>query len=271
MGIQLIRRPSHASLQQVAHVLVIRRRSTREFLLWQVRFTMAATFSLFSPAELSFAQVPLVQPAGAALPGDEVPLRVDGRTPLEYRQIVLETDVSRAQGALGSAQVTVHDAAGAGGGAYTQVWAGVRGEVDTISSGQQGGRIIIGLEWYVLLSCSAYLPKQHYGAGASQAERRAPHECWTCVLAKGQSGSTQALSRYPVLPSLPYDTSHTAHRQRNPLSTRNCLSTSPRSSQPCSPLPPCRPRSCPNSSSSPMREPGPSTSTSSSSLPMVAT
>ncbi|GAA5962217.1 hypothetical protein JCM8115_006632 [Rhodotorula mucilaginosa] len=107
---------------------------------------MAATFSLFSPAELSFAQVPLVQPAGAALPGDEVPLRVDGRTPLEYRQIVLETDVSRAQGALGSAQVTVHDAAGAGGGAYTQVWAGVRGEVDTISSGQQGGRIIIGLE-----------------------------------------------------------------------------------------------------------------------------
>ncbi|GAA5984697.1 hypothetical protein JCM10908_003465 [Rhodotorula pacifica] len=107
---------------------------------------MAATFSLFSPSERSFAQVPLVHPAAATRAGDEAPLRVDGRTALEYRQVLLETDVSRAQGALGSAQVTVQDAAGAGGGAYTQVWAGVRGEVDTISSGQQGGRIVIGLE-----------------------------------------------------------------------------------------------------------------------------
>lgn len=108
---------------------------------------MASTFSLFSPAELSFAQVPLVHASAATRPGDEAPLRVDGRTPLEYRQVLLETDVSRAQGALGSAQVTIQDAAGAGGGAYTQVWAGIRGEVDSISPNQQGGRIVIGLEW----------------------------------------------------------------------------------------------------------------------------
>lgn len=138
---------------------------------------MAATFSLFSPAELSFAQVPLVHSASATLPSDEVPLRVDGRTPLEYRQVVLETDVSRAQGALGSAQVTVHDAAGAGGGAYTQVWAGVRGEVDTISSGQHGGKIVIGLEWYV--------PEKQASAETVGPQRQAARERRAIELAGG--------------------------------------------------------------------------------------
>lgn len=172
---------------------------------------MAATFSLFSPAELSFAQVPLVHPAGAALPGDEVPLRVDGRTPLEYRQIVLETDVSRAQGALGSAQVTVHDAAGAGGGAYTQVWAGVRGEVDTISSGQQGGRIIIGLEWCVLLFMDPfYHTGSIYVAGARQAGRRAPHA--------GGPGFSRMDNLDPLKPSrYPYSRANrTAHAYSTP-------------------------------------------------------
>lgn len=229
---------------------------------------MAATFSLFSPAELSFAQVPLVHPAGAALPGDEVPLRVDGRTPLECRQIVLETDVSRAQGALGSAQVTVHDAAGAGGGAYTQVWAGVRGEVDTISSGQQGGRIIIGLEWYVHFSSAHLDQKSSTGPGASQARRRAPPDAGPEVNRERIIWITLSLSSAP---ELTVRHTRTAHRQHNLPSTLNCLSTSPRSSQPCSPLPPCRPRSCPNSSSSPTRERGLCTSTSSSSLPMAAT
>ncbi|GJN93160.1 hypothetical protein Rhopal_006207-T1 [Rhodotorula paludigena] len=94
---------------------------------------MASTSALFSPAELTFAQVPLTHSAAAAHPDDEVPLRLDGRTPLQYRDLVLETGVSQAQGALGSAKVSIEDAAGAGGGGTTEVYAGVRGEIETMS------------------------------------------------------------------------------------------------------------------------------------------
>ncbi|GAA5995432.1 uncharacterized protein JCM10292_005169 [Rhodotorula paludigena] len=107
---------------------------------------MASTSALFSPAELNFAQVPLTHSAATAHPDDEVPLRPDGRTPLQYRDLVLETGVSQAQGALGSAKVSIEDAAGAGGGGTTEVYAGVRGEIETMNEGQDGGRIVVSVE-----------------------------------------------------------------------------------------------------------------------------
>ncbi|BGP42934.1 hypothetical protein JCM10450v2_007053 [Rhodotorula kratochvilovae] len=107
---------------------------------------MAATFSLFSPAELSFAQVPLAHSAAAAHPDDDAPLRADGRSPLHFRDIVLATGVSQAQGALGSAKVVLEDAAGTGGGGATEVYAGVRGEIESMDDGQAGGKVVVSLE-----------------------------------------------------------------------------------------------------------------------------
>ncbi|GAA6009057.1 hypothetical protein JCM11491_005729 [Sporobolomyces phaffii] len=107
---------------------------------------MAATFSLFSPAELSFSSVPLSFSTSLAHPADDQPLRPDGRLPLQYRDILLQTAVSQAQGALGSAKVVVEDAAGTGGAASTEIWAGVRGEVESVAPGQTGGKIVVGLE-----------------------------------------------------------------------------------------------------------------------------
>lgn len=108
---------------------------------------MAATFSLFSPAELSFSAVPLSFSSSTAHPAEEQPLRPDGRLPLQYRDIILQTGVSQAQGALGSAKVIVEDSAGTAGAASTEVWAGVRGEIENVISGQTGGKIVVGLEW----------------------------------------------------------------------------------------------------------------------------
>ncbi|GAA5853321.1 hypothetical protein JCM8547_000283 [Rhodosporidiobolus lusitaniae] len=107
---------------------------------------MASTFSLFSPAELSFTQIPLSHSSATSYANDEVPLRPDGRSPLQYRDLVLQTGVSQAQGALGSARVVVEDAGGTGGGASTEVWAGVRGEVETMEEGQEGGKVVVSLE-----------------------------------------------------------------------------------------------------------------------------
>ncbi|GAA5968659.1 hypothetical protein JCM11641_007715 [Rhodosporidiobolus odoratus] len=108
---------------------------------------MASTSSLFSPSELSFASVPLSHTSTLdQLDDDDLPLRPDGRTPLQYRDIILQTGVSQAQGALGSARVTVEDAAGTGGGGLTEIWAGVRGEVETMEQGQQGGKVVVALE-----------------------------------------------------------------------------------------------------------------------------
>ncbi|GAA5835870.1 hypothetical protein JCM3766R1_005873 [Sporobolomyces carnicolor] len=107
---------------------------------------MAATFSLFSPAELSFSTVPLTFSSSAAQAAEEAPLRPDGRLPLQYRDLILHTGVSQAQGALGSAKVVVEDAAGTAGAASTEVWAGVRGEIENVQPGQTGGRIVVGLE-----------------------------------------------------------------------------------------------------------------------------
>ncbi|GAA5924740.1 hypothetical protein JCM1841_004133 [Sporobolomyces salmonicolor] len=121
---------------------------------------MAATFSLFSPSELSFSSVPLTFSSSLAHPDDDVPLRPDGRLPLQYRDIILQTGVSQAQGALGSAKVVVEDAAGAGGGESTEIWAGVRGEVENVQEGQDGGRVVVSLECAptALPSLNAELP-----------------------------------------------------------------------------------------------------------------
>ncbi|GAA6046704.1 hypothetical protein JCM3770_003125 [Rhodotorula araucariae] len=122
---------------------------------------MAQTFSLFSPAELSFAQVPLAQPAQPAHPDDDLPLRPDGRSPLQFRDVVLETGVSQAQGALGSARVILEDAAGTGGGGATEVYAGVRGEIETMDDAQAGGKVVVSLECAptALPSLAADLPQ----------------------------------------------------------------------------------------------------------------
>ena len=79
-------------------------------------------------------------------------LRADGRQPLAYRDIVLATNVSQAQGALGSAKVQI-----GGAGGETEVWAGVRGEVEDVAvgagdeqsaaRGDQGGRVVVSIEW----------------------------------------------------------------------------------------------------------------------------
>ncbi|GAA5824758.1 hypothetical protein JCM11251_005329 [Rhodosporidiobolus azoricus] len=108
---------------------------------------MASTFSLFSPAELSYAQVPLSHSTTTSHPDDDAPLRPDGRLPLQYRDLILQTGVSQAQGALGSARVVVEDAAGTGGGGSTEIWAGVRGEVENMEEGQAGGKVVVALEF----------------------------------------------------------------------------------------------------------------------------
>ncbi|GAA5829847.1 hypothetical protein JCM5353_003431 [Sporobolomyces roseus] len=107
---------------------------------------MASTFSLFSPSELSYSSVPLSFSSSLTHPSDDQPLRPDGRLPLQYRDITLQTGVSQAQGALGSARVMVEDSSGTAGGGSTEIWAGVRGEIENVVDGQTGGRIIVGLE-----------------------------------------------------------------------------------------------------------------------------
>jgi len=108
---------------------------------------MASTFSLFSPSELSYSSVPLSFSSSLTHPSDDQPLRPDGRLPLQYRDITLQTGVSQAQGALGSARVMVEDSSGTAGGGSTEIWAGVRGEIENVVDGQTGGRIVVGLEW----------------------------------------------------------------------------------------------------------------------------
>ncbi|GAA6060465.1 hypothetical protein JCM10212_000893 [Sporobolomyces blumeae] len=123
---------------------------------------MAATFSLFSPSEQSYASVPLASTSSSPSTSPfDAPLRPDGRLPLEYRDIVLQTGVSQAQGCLGSSKVTVEDAAGTAGGSVTEILAGVRGEIESIASAGpganassappsadegEGGRIVVTLE-----------------------------------------------------------------------------------------------------------------------------
>lgn len=160
---------------------------------------MASTASLFSHAELTFAQVPLSHSAATAHPSDDVPLRPDGRTPLQFRDIILQTDVSHAQGALGSAKVVVEDAAGAGGGSSTEIWAGVRGEVESMDDGQEGGKVVVSLEWCVAGLNSHCRMRQAGGA--------IPRAAWPCGLLVVLANSRMfcARSAPTALPSLKPD------------------------------------------------------------------
>lgn len=95
--------------------------------------------SLFSPSELSYTSTPLS--------ASSTPLfRTDARTPLTYRDIVLDTHV--VEGTIGSAKVVI-----GGLGGYTEVWAGVRGEVEDLPKDAEGeghGRVVVSVEWYAL-------------------------------------------------------------------------------------------------------------------------
>lgn len=163
---------------------------------------MASTASLFSHAELTFAQVPLSHSAATAHPSDDAPFRPDGRTPLQFRDIILQTGVSQAQGALGSAKVVAEDAAGAGGGSSTEVWAGVRGEVENMDEEQEGGKVVVSLEW-----CVASFSH----SGLVTKPRAAP--------------ATRALATFADFAS----SSPTAHLQHSRHSSPTCRSTSHRS------------------------------------------
>lgn len=107
--------------------------------------------SLFSTSELSFVSVPLSTSSSTPATSVDPLLRADGRQPLAYRDIVLATNVSQAQGALGSAKVQISSIGG-----ETEIWAGVRGEVEDVTDsgeeqqherGDQGGRIVVSIEW----------------------------------------------------------------------------------------------------------------------------
>lgn len=102
------------------------------------KFNMA---SLFSPSELSFTAVPLSTGGSSSTAA----LRADGRTPLEYRDLTL--DLAVVPGCVGSARVQIGDSQGS-----SEVWAGVRAEVEDVATGQhepQGGRgrVILSLDW----------------------------------------------------------------------------------------------------------------------------
>lgn len=106
--------------------------------------------SLFSTSELSFVSVPLSSSSSTPATSIDPLLRADGRQPLAYRDIVLATNVSQAQGALGSAKVQIGSVGG-----ETEIWAGVRGEVEDVTDngeeqherGEQGGRVVVSIEW----------------------------------------------------------------------------------------------------------------------------
>lgn len=74
------------------------------------------------------------------------PLRADGRTPVDFRPIVVETGVAPL--ANGSARVSIgqpragrgHEAQGAGGG--TEVVAAVKLEVDGVGEDEEGGKVV---------------------------------------------------------------------------------------------------------------------------------
>lgn len=108
---------------------------------------MATTSTLYSPAELSYTKVALTA-SSSPFDGEPV-LRADGRTLLSYRDIHLSTDVSSAQGALGSACVRLGgEETGAAGG--SECWAGIRGEVVDVSAEdgfRDQGQVVVTVEW----------------------------------------------------------------------------------------------------------------------------
>lgn len=107
---------------------------------------MANTSTLYSTSELAYTRVALTSGASAA---EEPTLRADGRPLLSYRPIYLATNVSQAQGAIGSACVRIGgDETGSSGG--SECWAGVRGDVVDVGNGngdEDESRVIVNVEW----------------------------------------------------------------------------------------------------------------------------
>ena len=100
--------------------------------------------NLVSTSEQSYTSAPLSS-------STTLFLRSDARPPLSYRDITLDTHV--VEGTIGSAKVIIGETGM--GGLYTEVWAGVRGEIEDMgkedaSTGVDGmgrGRIVVAVEW----------------------------------------------------------------------------------------------------------------------------
>ncbi|SCV74451.1 BQ2448_8090 [Microbotryum intermedium] len=85
--------------------------------------------STYSTSELSYTQTPLASSAASSSSSPTVALRADGRPPLSFRDIILTTNVSQAQGAVGSALACFDDLMG-----QSQVMAAVRADVDDLGT-----------------------------------------------------------------------------------------------------------------------------------------
>lgn len=95
--------------------------------------------TLFSPSEISFTSVPLSSTSSSSA------LRADGRSPLGFRDLTL--DLAVVPGCVGSARVVIGDSQGS-----SEVWAGVRAEVEDVVVGElepEGGRgrVVCSLDW----------------------------------------------------------------------------------------------------------------------------
>ena len=94
-----------------------------------------------SKAEISYIQSSLVS---------DPPLRADGRSPEDFRQIALETGVAPL--ANGSARVSIGRTGRDtdGGSSGTEVVAAVKLEVDGIGEEKEGGNVVCTVSWYAV-------------------------------------------------------------------------------------------------------------------------
>lgn len=83
------------------------------------------------------------------------PLRADGRSLHDFRTVLLETGVAPL--ANGSARINIGKSPEEGGGG-TEVMAATKLEVEDIlnGDGQDGGRIVCTVTWYVLHRTNRY-------------------------------------------------------------------------------------------------------------------
>ncbi|SGZ23824.1 BQ5605_C023g09642 [Microbotryum silenes-dioicae] len=96
--------------------------------------------STYSISELSYTQKALASNAPTTSSSASQPLlRADGRRPLSFRDIILTTNVSQAQGAVGSALACLDDLGG-----QSQVMAAVRAEVEDVRTGEDEQPITSG-------------------------------------------------------------------------------------------------------------------------------
>ncbi|SCZ96757.1 BZ3500_MvSof-1268-A1-R1_Chr4-1g06690 [Microbotryum saponariae] len=89
--------------------------------------------STYSTSELSYTQRALASntPTTSSSASQPLLLRADGRCPLSFRDIILTTNVSQAQGAVGSALACLDDLGG-----QSQVMAAVRAEVEDVRTAE---------------------------------------------------------------------------------------------------------------------------------------